>query len=608
MYMNNRNHKLSIALKLLTGVLRIDILLHFFKLLTMVSFPFKYILRHVFCNRMINIYAGICSLWLIKSNAHKLAILYKIFDCRYRSLWNLKRQISKSTTSQQWKTLAKKYEEKNKEYFGSSRGLNINDIYDKELLKNKLKQLQKNKENTNINDFMNVLRLDLTRNIGNIAKNKLHEHFMCIPDTILNYIEEVKSQLTHIECSTDISIKDKITFFRETRNSYGRTALLLSGGASFGTFHLGVVKALFEHGLLPRIISGSSVGSIVAAIISVRTDEELVKTYTHIDEMDLEFFSEHKTIKLVQNFLERGHAHDDKHLVQKLRASLGDFTFKEAYDRTGRILNISVCPADTNEAPRLLNYLTAPSVLIWSAVAASSAFPGLFPSQKLYTKTDVGDLRSISKHDIIDSYGRNWKDGSLELDLPVTSLSELFNCNYFIVSQCNPVVIPLLNLKRYANNSLSNILEFELRCRSLQLQQVLPKWVPQQLLKMYSQVWEGDVTVVLPLTFFNPYRIITNPSLQDILSLVKMGEKKMWEHLWAVECNCSIEIYLDTIVKRLCGGKASWGVRSMNDLRLYEKSKNEIILPDCCITTLDVLPSILDLATYNRDSLDVIAP
>lgn len=40
-------------------------------------------------------------------------------------------------------------------------------------------------------------------------------------------------------------------------------------------YHLGVVKTLFEHGLLPRIISGASVGAVVAALVCVRTDEEL---------------------------------------------------------------------------------------------------------------------------------------------------------------------------------------------------------------------------------------------------------------------------------------------------------------------------------------------
>jgi hypothetical protein len=49
-------------------------------------------------------------------------------------------------------------------------------------------------------------------------------------------------------------------------------------------------------------------------------------------------------------------------LQRKLKALIGNYTFLEAYERTGRILNVSVCPADTNEPARLLNYLTAPQV------------------------------------------------------------------------------------------------------------------------------------------------------------------------------------------------------------------------------------------------------
>ncbi len=37
---------------------------------------------------------------------------------------------------------------------------------------------------------------------------------------------------------------------------------------------------------------------------------------------------------------------------------------QEAYDRTGRIVNITITPTvDSKEAPRLLNYLTAPNVV-----------------------------------------------------------------------------------------------------------------------------------------------------------------------------------------------------------------------------------------------------
>lgn len=79
-------------------------------------------------------------------------------------------------------------------------------------------------------------------------------------------------------------------------------------------------------------------------------------------------------------------------MIKKLRSLIGDSTFLEAYERTGRILNVTVCPADTNEPPRLLNYLTAPNALIWSAVAASSAFPGLYPAQHILARNSRGEI------------------------------------------------------------------------------------------------------------------------------------------------------------------------------------------------------------------------
>ena len=38
-------------------------------------------------------------------------------------------------------------------------------------------------------------------------------------------------------------------------------------------------------------------------------------------------------------------------------------TIKEAYARSKRVLNISVCSSRKNEVPQLLNYLTAPNVV-----------------------------------------------------------------------------------------------------------------------------------------------------------------------------------------------------------------------------------------------------
>ncbi len=39
--------------------------------------------------------------------------------------------------------------------------------------------------------------------------------------------------------------------------------------------HFGVVKALLDSNLLPRVIAGTSSGSLIAAFVCTRTDEEL---------------------------------------------------------------------------------------------------------------------------------------------------------------------------------------------------------------------------------------------------------------------------------------------------------------------------------------------
>jgi TAG lipase/steryl ester hydrolase/phospholipase A2/LPA acyltransferase len=52
---------------------------------------------------------------------------------------------------------------------------------------------------------------------------------------------------------------------------------MLSGGAALGFYHTGVIKTLLQQKLFPRVVSGASAGSIMAALVSTRTDEELIQ-------------------------------------------------------------------------------------------------------------------------------------------------------------------------------------------------------------------------------------------------------------------------------------------------------------------------------------------
>jgi len=91
------------------------------------------------------------------------------------------------------------------------------------------------------------------------------------------------------------------------------------------------------------------------------------------------------------------------------------------------------------ELPRLLNYLTAPNVLIWSAIAASCSVPFIFSASEIMAKDP-----QTGKPQPWNASSQRWIDGSVENDLPMAKLSELFNVNHFIVSQVNPHIVPFL--------------------------------------------------------------------------------------------------------------------------------------------------------------------
>ena len=125
-------------------------------------------------------------------------------------------------------------------------------------------------------------------------------------------------------------------------------------------------------------------------------------------------------------------------------------TFGEAFRRTGRILNVSVVSNEPHAQPKLLNYITAPDVVVASAVIASSAIPGLLPPVQLIQKNERGELSPFR------GVGKLWRDGSLRTDIPERELNQLFNVQYTIVSQMNPHVVLFFFNSRGSSGSPAN--------------------------------------------------------------------------------------------------------------------------------------------------------
>ncbi|KAG0207074.1 hypothetical protein BGX28_001617 [Mortierella sp. GBA30] len=412
--------------------------------------------------------------------------------------------------------------------------------YDYEMLEERLLQLASARESGDLGLMIFLLRTSLSRNLGNVGRPQLYaETIIGTKRLIEDYNAEVIRQL-NIICDTesdDFSMAAKLEFFTHTRQAFGRTALLFSGGATMGLMHIGVIKSLFENHLLPRIISGSSCGSIIAAILCTRTDEEIPSMF------QFERFNFYPPT---------GALFDAQVLKAALKDNIGDVTFQEAYNRTRRILNITVSTSASFEMPRLLNYLTAPNVLIWSAVATSCAAPFIYNSAPLMAKDTNGEEVQWNP----SRY--HWIDGSVDNDLPMNKLSELFNVNHFIVCQVNPYIVPFLHnsLARSPTNRVLGWLlyqarsEMQHRLNQLSLLGIMPGLI-QKTQAMLSQRYYGDITIVPDLGVDDYLSIVSNPTVEFLINATLKGERATWPQISIIKNHCSIEHCLDDILYRL---------------------------------------------------------
>ncbi|CAE8595538.1 unnamed protein product [Polarella glacialis] len=166
-----------------------------------------------------------------------------------------------------------------------------------------------------------------------------------------------------------------LTWLRAREKALGRTALCLSGGGSLAMYHMGVCRFLLEEGLMPKIVSGVSGGSIVAALLAIHTDEELrdhVLVSTIVKRHLPHRWFPHWWSELI-NFLRLGVLVPTEDFEGTCTAFYGTWTFEEAYARTGRQVSIVISSNFSQKLPAcvMLNHMTTPRITIASAVATS---------------------------------------------------------------------------------------------------------------------------------------------------------------------------------------------------------------------------------------------
>lgn len=423
--------------------------------------------------------------------------------------------------------------------------------YDYKNIRNRLDVLKKLRRKNDDIGLLFALNEGIHGNQGGMGKSILYNLAKFGTKNLIEaYVDEIVSALEHISTipeSKDITRQDKLDFFERASHCFGRSALMLSGAGSLGHFHRGVIKSLCEHKLVPNVVSGSSAGSISAALLGTKSDQELTAAMQNdsvIDPLQAEIDKYRKRLIRKQT--------DSESLKLMLEAIIPDITFQEAYEKTGRMISITIAPYEEHQKSRLMNAITSPNVFVRSAVMASCAVPGIFEPVMLMAKNVYGEAQPYLPD-------RRWVDGAVTDDLPAKRLARLYGVNHYIVSQANPLSLAIMKGEDYipVPDGVKNVFRLSTHeilksgeTFSRRYLRKLPK-VGQAMSMFYSAVaqeYKGDINIVPSFSFVNPQKLLGQLNSDEIKELVIEGERATWPRLEQIRICSKIGLKLDEIL------------------------------------------------------------
>ena len=202
-----------------------------------------------------------------------------------RELWC--RHMSEAETYHEWHLAAERLDEI--EGHLEWKASDASPHYDSKLLRERIRQVREMEAQENMSSLVNWLRGGLQRNFVGTGNTELFEHTHVGTKALIerHHCEMTRLLYDVASCPEEtMSLEKRLAFFTEARHALGKSALLLSGGLGLGMYHLGVVRALHEQNLLPRIISASSFGAAVAAVVGTSTVEELSLMFDKLFEQE----------------------------------------------------------------------------------------------------------------------------------------------------------------------------------------------------------------------------------------------------------------------------------------------------------------------------------
>lgn len=431
-------------------------------------------------------------------------------------------------------------------------------MYDFAEVKSRYDKMSKFLEEGATKELLYALNEGVHGNMGRMGQPILYSKAKCgTKDLIDNYVSVIAKSLEHVHEApeSEIPFAEKLDFFRRASHCYGRSALLLSGGAGLIYFHHGVAQELIDQDLLPNVLSGASAGSVVSAQLGTLNDEELKNGYFRNKR-----YEEPNRTRMLDVFLGRLSPEDTKMSRERLLDEIvpKDLTFQEAFEHTGRYINISISPAEKHQQSRLMNAIASPNVYIRSAVSASSSIPGVVAPERLYAKGFDGRTRPYLAT-------RRWVDGSVSGDLPIKRLSRLYGVNHFIVSLINPMVVPFVQDAKSRNRKgfRSAVSESAINLATEWLavfEKILDKGGSMgsmassnlaHLIRMLEQNYLGDINILLEKKNFKWRQTVFEFKQGEIEDLFDAGMRSTWPKVAQIKNAALISKTLDRILEDL---------------------------------------------------------
>lgn len=462
-------------------------------------------------------------------------------------------RMAQARTYDEWRAAAEAEDERT----GASRWKAKDESrrYDFKVIRRRLEELREVRASGDPHRLLFYLNEGIHGNTGGMGSSSLYRRARFgTKDLVSAYSRELAGAIEQLgaQSEDDLPFVEKRRFFRRASHCFGRTALMFSGGGILGFFHVGVARALLEQGLMPNVLSGSSAGALVAAILGTQDEEglrgmlqarTLHEAFEGLFEANVEPTSRRRRLGVAE-------------LRSFIESRIPDLTFAEAFEKTGRRINISVSPRELHQQARLLNAITSPTVFIREAVLASCAIPGIFPPVTLQARGRGGDRQPYVA-------SRQWVDGSVTNDLPARQLSRLYGVNHFITSQVNPIVLWTLRDTDAEDSLFAKLWEISTQAARQSMRATYPlsmklteRAYPLNLFVrmaygVATQDYTADINILPRRRAWNPAKLLSALSANETEFLIAEGEASAWPRIERIR-NCTrVSRALDAVLARL---------------------------------------------------------